>query len=418
MTEDIEWFVGFDWANQTHVACLLDRNGQVVGERKVAHGGAELGEFCDWLVAKSGAPPARIGVAIETPHGPIVETLLERGFAVFAINPKQLDRFRDRFTVAGAKDDRRDAHVLGDSLRTDRRAFRRMAVDDPTVIELREWSRIAEELAQERNRLANRIRQPLWRYYPQMLQVADDLAAENFLALWELAPTPAHAVRIDEASLAKVLKAHRVRRISAPDALRILRQRPLIVAAGATEAAAAHIKLAIERARLVNRQIREAEQTLETLCARLEQPGDGERESEPGQRSGRRDATVLRSLPGVGRTNLAALLAEAAEPWRRRDYQVLRVLSGVAPVTRRSGKARLVSRRSACNERLREAVYHWARVAMQTDPECRQRYAALRRRGKSHGRALRTLGDRLLAVACAMLRNQTLYDPNYKGAAA
>ncbi len=140
MTEDVEWFVGFDWANQTHVVCLLDRNGAAVGERKVAHGGGELGEFCEWVVARSGAPPARIGVAIETPHGPIVETLLERGFAVFAINPKQLDRFRDRFTVAGAKDDRRDAHVLADSLRTDRRAFRLMAVDDPTVIELRSRS--------------------------------------------------------------------------------------------------------------------------------------------------------------------------------------------------------------------------------------------------------------------------------------
>lgn len=415
MTEEIEWFVGFDWASQTHVVCLLDRNGEMVGERKVAHSGADLSALCDWLVARSGAPPARIGVAIETPHGPVVETLLERGFAAFAINPKQLDRFRDRFTVAGAKDDRRDAHALGDSLRTDRRAFRRLAVDDPTVIELREWSRIAEELAQERSRLANRIRQQLWRYYPQMLQVAEDLTAENFLALWEFAPTPAKAARIDEAGLAKVLKDHRVRRIGAAQLLRILRQTPLDVAVGATEAAVAHIKLAAERARLVNRQIREAEQKLDTLCARLEQPG-GERESEPGQRSEQCDVTILRSLPGVGRTNLAALLAEAIEPWRRRDHQVLRVLSGAAPVTRRSGKARQVVRRSACNERLREAVYHWARVAMQTDPQCRERYAALRRRGKSHGRALRTLGDRLLAMACAMLRNQTIYDPNYKRA--
>ncbi len=416
MTEDIEWFVGFDWASQTHVVCLLDRNGETVGERKVAHGGADLSELCDWLVARSGAPPARIGVAIETPHGPVVETLLERGFAVFAINPKQLDRFRDRFTVAGAKDDRRDGHVLADSLRTDRRAFRRLAVDDPTLVELREWSRIAEELSQERSRLANRICQQLWRYYPQMLQVADDLTAENFLALWEFAPTPAKAARIDEAGLAKVLKDHRVRRIGAAETLRILRQTPLEVAAGATEAAAAHIKIAAERARLVNRQIKEAEQKLEALCARLEQKDDGEPESEPGQRSGQRDVTILRSLPGVGRTNLATLLAEAAEPLRRRDYQVLRVLSGVAPVTRRSGKARLVVRRSACNERLREAVYHWARVAMQTDPESRKRYAALRRRGKSHGRALRTLGDRWLAIACAMLRKQTLYDPNHETA--
>jgi transposase len=417
MREDVEWFVGFDWASQTHVACLLDGNGRAIAERKIDHSGAELGEFCDWLVAKCGALPGRIGVAIETPRGPVVEMLLERGFAVFAINPKQLDRFRDRFTVAGAKDDSRDALVLADSLRTDRRAFRLLAVDDPTIIELREWSRIAEELTQERNRLASRIRQQLWRYYPQMLEVADDLTAENFLALWECAPTPAEAALIDEATLAKVLKAHRVRRIGAADVLRILRQEPLHVAVGATEAAAAHIKIAAERARLVNRQIKEADQKLDALCARLEQPRGGEGESEPGQRFEQRDVTILRSLPGVGRTNLATLLAEAAEPLRRRDYQVLRVLSGVAPVTRRSGKARLVSRRMACNERLREAVYHWARVAMQVDPESKKRYAALRQRGKTHGHALRTLADRFLAIACAMLKSQTLFDPEHKRAA-
>ena len=416
MTEDIEWFVGFDWASQTHVACLLDRNGRVAGERKVAHGGAELAEFCDWLLAKSGAPPTRIGVAIETPHGPVVELLLERGFAVFAINPKQLDRFRDRFTVAGAKDDSRDAHVMGDSLRTDRRAFRRLEVDDATVIELREWSRIADELTKERTRLANRIRQQLWRYYPQMLQVADDLTAENFLALWERAPTPAKAAEIDEASIAQVLKAHRVRRIGAAETLRILRQRPLQVAAGATEAAVAHIKIAAERVRLINRQIKDADHKLDALCSRLEQPENGEPENEPGQRSEQRDVTILRSAPGLGRTILATLLVEATEPLRRRDYQVLRVLSGAAPVTRRSGRMRLVSRRLACNQRLREALYHWARVAMQVDPQCEKRYAALRQRGKSHGRALRTLADRLLAMACAMLKNQTLFDPNHRTA--
>jgi transposase len=412
MTEDIEWFVGFDWASQKHVACLLDRNGRVVGERELKHGGAELAEFCDWLLAETGAPPARIGVAIETPHGPIVEMLLERGFAVFAINPKQLDRFRDRFTVAGAKDDRRDAYVLGVSLRTDRRAFRRLVVDDPTVIELREWSRIADELTQERTRLANRIRQQLWRYYPQMVEVGGDPTAENFLALWECAPSPARAAEIDEAAVAQVLKAHRVRRIGAAETLRILRQKPLQVAAGATEAAVAHIRIAAERVRLVNRQIKEAHQKLDALCARLEQPSRGEPESEPGQKSEQRDVTILRSVPGVGRTGLATLLVEAPEPLRRRDYQVLRVLSGIAPVTRRSGKTRLVTRRMACNERLREAVYHWARVAMQVDPKCKERYAALRRRGHSHGRALRTLADRLLAMACAMLKSQTLFDPN------
>ena len=157
-----------------------------------------------------------------------------------------------------------------------------------------------------------------------MLQVADDLTAENFLALWECASTPAQAGRIDKASLAKILKAHRVRRIGAAETLRILRRKPLQVAAGATEAAVAHIKLAAECARLVNRQLKDANQKLEALCARLEQPDDSERESEPGQRLEQRDVAILRSLPGVGRTGLATLLVEATEPLRRRDYHVLR----------------------------------------------------------------------------------------------
>ena len=87
---------------------------------------------------------------------------------MYAINPKQLDRLRDRFSVAGAKDDRRDAYVQADSLRTDRRLFRHLQVADPRLIELRAWSRLAEELRAERVRLSNRVRHQLWRYYPQM----------------------------------------------------------------------------------------------------------------------------------------------------------------------------------------------------------------------------------------------------------
>jgi transposase len=153
MIEDIQWFVGIDWATQSHRVCLLDVEGRHVNERDFAHGGAGLTELRDWLLEKTKAVPGQIAVAIETPHGPVVEMLLDHGFCVFAINPKQLDRFRDRFTVAGAKDDSRDARVLGSSLRTDRQAFRRLVVDDPLVIELREWSRLADELQQERTRL-------------------------------------------------------------------------------------------------------------------------------------------------------------------------------------------------------------------------------------------------------------------------
>src|ERR1700726_3237719 len=155
MIDDVQWFVGIDWATQSHRVCLLDVEGRHVSERDFAHGGAGLTELRDWLLEKTKAAPGQIAVAIETPHGPVVEMLLDHGFQVFAINPKQLDRFRDRFTVAGAKDDSRDAHVLADALRTDRRALRRLEPEDPIVIELREWSRMLEDLQQERTRLAN-----------------------------------------------------------------------------------------------------------------------------------------------------------------------------------------------------------------------------------------------------------------------
>src|SRR6266446_10524738 len=88
MAEEIEWFVGIDWASQSHQVCLVDARGECLGERAVAHGGLGIEELCDWLIARTGATPEVIGVAIEMTQGPVVEALLERGFCVNGINPK------------------------------------------------------------------------------------------------------------------------------------------------------------------------------------------------------------------------------------------------------------------------------------------------------------------------------------------
>lgn len=410
MVNDVQWFVGIDWATQSHCVCLLGAEGRPAGQREFAHGGAGLTELRDWLLEKTKAAPGQIAVAIETPHGPVVEMLLEHGFVVFGINPKQLDRFRDRFTVAGAKDDRRDAHVLGSSLRTDPEAFRQLAADNPAVIELREWSRLAEELQQERTRLANRLRQQLWRYYPQAVKLTDDVADDWFLALWQKVPTPDSAAKASEKAIARVLGAYRIRRLNAAAVLKILRETPLFVAPGTTQAACAHIRSLAARLHLVNQQIKDAQQNLDRLCVQIEE------ENGSGQNSEQCDVTILRSWPGIGRINLATLLAEATEPLRRRDYHALRTLAGVAPVTRQSGKQRFVIRRLACNRRLQSAVHHWSRVAMQHDAATRRRYDALRQRGHGHARALRGVGDRLLFALCATLKNQTPYDAEHNSA--
>jgi len=404
-----EFYVGVDWASQTHQVCVLTAQGERLGERCFRHGGAGLGEMAAWILELTKAAGDQVHVAIEVPHGPVVESLIERGFAVYAINPKQLDRFRDRFSPAGAKDDSRDARVLADALRTDPHCLRRLAPADPLVIELREWSRIAEDLTQDRTRLANRVREQLWRYYPQIISITDDVAAPWVLDLWALVPTPDRARRVRKATIAKLLKHHRIRRIDAAGVLDHLQSEPLRVATGTTEAARAHIKALAARLSLLNRQLRQANEQLDRLTERLAASGD----AEPGQSAEQRDVTILASLPGVGRIVLATLLAEAFDPLQRRDYHALRCLCGVAPVTKRSGKSKIVIRRLAAQRRLCDAVYHWARVAVQHDPTSRAKYDALRQRGHGHARALRSVADRLLAVACAMLRTNTLFDQNH-----
>src|SRR3954453_11853408 len=231
------------------------------------------------------------------------------------------------------------------------------------------------------------------------------------LALWTLAPTPVKAARLRETTLARLLQEHRIRRLDAERALSILRQPAIPVAEGVTEAAVLHLRSLVARLRLANRESHQAERKLDELCATL-------RESTAGARGAPPDATVLHSLPGVGPVTLATLLTEAAGPISRRDSAALRTLSGVAPVTKRSGKSCIVLMRYAAQVRLRNAVFHWARVAVLNDPKCRSRYAALRARGHSYGRALRGVADRLLGVACVLLQRQVLFDPDHGTRAA
>ena len=406
-TEERKWFAGIDWGTETHHAFVSDDRGQKLGEKAFPHSGEGLVAMQDYILSLTKSTPDKVFVAIEVPHGPVVESLMERGFRLHSINPKQLDRFRDRFSPAGAKDDSRDAEVLSSGLRTDPHCFRPLAPLDPIVIELREWSRIGEDLTAERNRLSNRLRQQLWRYYPQMLELTDDIAAGWLLELWALVPTPDKAKRIREDTISRLLKRRRIRRLDVAQLLASLRQPAMVVAAGTVEAATGHIKVLAKQLELVNRQIAEAEQQLDRLTERLA----GSEADEPGQKTEQRDVTILRSLPGVGRIVLATLLAEAWDLLQRRDYHGLRCLCGVAPVTKRSGKSKLVHRRLAIHWRLANAVHHWSRVAIQHDPTSRAKYAALRQRGHGHARALRSVADRLLAVACAMLEGQTIFDP-------
>jgi hypothetical protein len=350
----------------------------------------------------AGGAPSQVAVAIEVPRGAIVETLLEQGFAVCALNPKQLDRFRDRHSMAGAKDDRRDAFVLADALRTDPQSFRVVRLSAPELLVLRELSRAEETLLQEFRRTANRLRDQLHRLYPQMLQLCSAADASWLWDLLQLVPTPGHALLLREEQVHRVLKAHRIRRFKAHDVLACVQAPALHVAPGAAEAARAHCALLLPCLRVLAEQRRACAQQVSALLSTL---------AEDSSEAGPSDVAIVQSLPGVGRKSTTWLFAEAAQPLVERDFHLLRTRGGVAPVTRHSGKRRQVVMRRACNRRVRHALYHMARVAMQGDAEFARVYQALRARGQRHAQALRNIADRMLRIVMAILRDRTLYDP-------
>lgn len=404
----IKWFVGIDWGPSVHAVCVLDANGRVCEQRQVDHDATALQGFVDALLTRADGQASTVAIAIEMPRGALVELLVERGFVVYAINPKQLDRFRDRFTVAGAKDDRRDALVLADSLRTDPSAFRRVRLDDPVVIQLREWSRVDEELQVELVRLTNRLRDLVYRVTPGLLTLCPGADEAWLWTLLAGAPTPADQQRLSLRRLDRVLRQHRIRRLTAVDVRAVLQQPVVFTAPGVAEAVAAHCRLILPRIDLVAGQRRECERTLERLLDELaeQDPGVGDQREHS-------DVAILRSLPGVGNRVAARMLAEASQPLTDRAYHMLRARMGIAPVTKQSGRRRTVSMRYACDRRLRQAAYHWARVGMQRDIGSRAYYAALRARGHSHGRALRSVADRLLRLLFALLKHRQLFDPAY-----
>src|SRR5262249_42360944 len=192
------------------------------------------------------------------------------------------------------------------SLRTDQRAFRALTPADPEIVELREWSRIAEELGHDLRRHMSRLREQLQRYFPAFLTLGGDPDADWKLALLELAPTPAMAAALPRAKIARLIKAHRVRCHDADAVRTILTASPPAVSEATVAAAGAHVRVLLTSIRLAVEQLKEAKATLNRLTEALAEP----EESAPGQ-TVQRDAAILLSSPGLGMIGLATLLAEA-----------------------------------------------------------------------------------------------------------
>ena len=391
--------VGIDWGSESHQVCRLDGE-EVPKQRSFPHTGEGLKALVEFVV-EGEIECEQIAIAIEVNHGAVVEALLAKGLRIHSINPKLLDRLRDRFSLAGAKDDRRDAFVLASCVESDAHAFRKIEPGNEENSRLRAATRLREELKSERRANTNRLWNELRDCRPELLPLCPAADEPWLWALIEKAPSPSEGANLTRASIGAVLKRHRIRRLTSEEVRGVLRRDVLSLRSAYIESHAARVLVLIARLKLAQDQIVKVEKQ---ISAALAERVKAEEKTE------RRDLTILLSLPGFGSLTVATALGESGDAFDRRDYNALRSLCGAAPITKQSGGTRYVVMRQVCQPRLRVALHLAALRASRIDPKLGDLYLRARARGQSVGRALRNIVDRLLFLAVQLLKKNQLYD--------
>jgi transposase len=405
-------FVGDDWAEDHHDVEIVDVDGRRLGKKRFPEGVAGLAGL-HALIADhlpEDADPADVVIGIETDRGPWVQALIAAGYTVYAVNPLQAARYRERHGTSGSKSDPGDAHVLAELVRLDRAHHRPVAGDSDTAEHVKVLARTHQSMIWSRQRQANMLRSMLREFYPAALvEFGDDLTGRDALAVLAVAPSPEQGRRLTTARVVTVLrKAGRKRNAQAAAekivaALRSdqLAARPAVVGAYAASAAALVAVLAA-----LSQQV--------DLLAEQVSAGFGRRP----------DVEIYLSQPGLGEILGARVLAEFGDdPKRYVDARARKNYSGMAPVTRTSGKSRVMLARHARNRRLADALYQQAFSAISNSPGARAYYDAHRARGNTHHQALRALSNRLVGILDGCLRHHQKYDetiawPDHHTAAA
>jgi transposase len=393
----VRLFVGDDWAEDHHDVEVMSEAGKVLARRRLPEGVAGIAELHVLIGAHLGedAGEAEVAVGIETDRGPWVAALVAAGYLVFPVNPLQASRYRERHGVSGAKSDAGDAHVLADMVRTDSHQLRPAAGDSPEAGAVKVLARTHKTLIWERTRATQRLRHQLREYFPAALEAFEDLDASDTLELLGRAPEPGRAARLTRAQVSAALKRARRRDIpgKATAILAALRGEHLGQPEALTAAYAATARALIAVITALNEQVK-------TLQGRVE------------EHFGRHpDAEIYRSQPGMGAILGARVLAEFGDdPRRYADGKSRRNYAATSPVTRASGKRKVVAARFVHNGRLVDALNAQAFAALNASPGARAFYDQQRARGHQHNDALRRLANRLVGILHGCLKTATLYD--------
>ena len=386
------FWCGIDWGGRFHHVCVLDDDGQQLLSRRIAHTVDGLSALVAMIAALTGS----VRIAIERAEGLLVEHLqLYCDAEIYCVSPKISARARERYRMAAAKSDEFDAYVLADTLRHQHAQWRPLVMPSPVLAELIAVSRDRQRILDLQVDTENRLRAILESYHPAPLHLFSSLDRDITLAFIRTYPTPAQASRINAVRMGAFTSRHGYSGRQKAEAL-VDRMHPHLLSAseGTVAGKALAAKAFTEQLALLNAHLRVHDKRLGELLA-----------AHP-------DTPIFTSFPGIGPVIAAVLISEMGEARQRfPSPPSLLADSGLAPVTKASGRTRQVRFRYAANRRMRHAIDWWMFVAVREDPWSADIYQRARAAGQPHHRALRGLGARWVRILWRCWTNHITYDP-------
>ncbi|GAB2707345.1 IS110 family RNA-guided transposase [Nocardia thraciensis] len=389
--------VGDDWAEDHHDIEVMNEQGKRLAKARLPEGLAGITRLHTIVAEHLGNDDdtAEVRIGIETDRGPWVAALIAAGYTVYAVNPLQAARFRERHSISGAESDAADAHTLADMVRTDAHQLRPVAGDSPRAEAVKVVARTHKTMIWERTRNTQRLRHALREYFPAALEAFTDLDAADTLELLGKAPDPASAARLSLNQITAALKraGRRDIEVKAARIQQILRGQQLGRHPVIEQAYAATTRSAVAVLITLDAQVK----TLQ-----------GEVEAHFGRHPA---AEIIGSQPGLGVILGARVLAEFGDdPHRYASAKARKNYAATSPITRASGKLRIVAARYVHQDRLVDALLRQAFSALSCSPGARAHYDKQRARGINHSAALHHVANRLVGILHGCLKTSSLYD--------
>ena len=387
-------FVGIDWSEKWHDVCLLAKDGKVLSRRRIEGSPAGFTHL-QTLIAEHAEDPAEVVICIEKAQGPLVHALRAAEYVIYAVNPLSASRSRERYTLSGGKSDAADARMLADLVRTDRERQRPLAQDSDLAEAVKVLARSHKRLIWTRQQLGNQLRSALLEFYPGALEAfGSDLCGPAALSLLKQAPTPERGRHLSLSKIASTLRRAGGRNVerraaSIQHALRTPRLEQSELVAQAYGVSVVSLAGVIEG---VIANIKQLEKEMDPWLQRHP------------------DAEIYLSQPGLGIVLSARALAEFGDdPNRFHDGRARKNYAGTSPITRASGRSKVVKARFIHNDWLVDTCQLWAFAALSASPGARRYYDAQRVNHKGHQEALRILANRLIGILHGCLRHHQLY---------